>query len=89
MPYGLQVFDASGGVTVDITDRLTRFHSDYTATIIGGGSSDIAVTGISTDGTWAVTCSQIYFGYEIHPGFVRVFNHYTGLLSGYLQVFRI
>lgn len=91
MAFGLQVFDASGGTVVDITDRLTRFHSDYTLTIPGSSYTDIPITGMDTDGTWVAICTAVSFELdcEVNTGYVRVRNNYAGSLVGYVQVFRL
>ena len=54
MSYGLQVFDASGGVVLDVSDRLTRFYADYSVSITPGQPVYIPVPGMVDDGTWAV-----------------------------------
>ena len=65
MSYGLRVWDASGNIAVDITDRLTRLHSSYSGTASywyteGNFQAHvlrayISVPGLANDGTWFVS----------------------------------
>lgn len=57
MSYGLKVWNSSGTVTLDTTDRVFRFFSSYTVpnatfTEAIGFYSDVYVPGASADGTW-------------------------------------
>lgn len=46
MPAGLQIFDASGNLIVDLTDRLTQFAGS--ATITAGSSGSVSITGMGS-----------------------------------------
>ena len=59
MSYGLQVFDANGGVMVDVVDRLTRIHSVYSVTVPANTSTLYLVAGMTNDGTWAAFVNSI------------------------------
>lgn len=50
MPQGLQCWDASGNLTVDITTRLTRVLGSQT--IASGASGTITHAGFSTGTIW-------------------------------------
>lgn len=54
MAFGLQIFNASGVATVDVSDRLARFHGSYVVSgITADFSTSVSVPGFSpTDGTW-------------------------------------
>lgn len=89
MAYGLEVYDGAGNVVISITDRLTRFHSEYTLTLKYNQSTTITVAGMTSDGTWAVI-SQLYsFAFTINNGSFTVTNKYEGTLTGYIQVYRL
>jgi hypothetical protein len=53
MSYGIRVWDASGNLTLDTTDRLTRFVTSITpGTIAPQATVSYSVPGIVDDGTW-------------------------------------
>ena len=59
MSYGLRVWDASGGIIVDITDRITKLVARYSfsKSLVKGDSlvtHDVSVPGILADGSWFV-----------------------------------
>ena len=85
MSYGLRVWDASGNIIVDITDRITKLvstHSFSKYVVKGGGpvTHDVPVPGILADGSWFVqgttkspqVVNSIFYSYEIMSGIVRV-----------------
>lgn len=78
MSYGLQVFDANGGVVVDVSDRLTRLHSEYAVTISPGQTVFVSVPGMATDGTWAIVHDSLILYYVsitmVASGFTVLFN---------------
>ena len=47
MPQGLQVYDASGNLTLDVTDRITRYLGSFSipAQFDQSGSVTVTVTG--------------------------------------------
>jgi hypothetical protein len=57
MAYGLQIFNASGGVRLDTTDRVVKVHSFYQGVFPAGGGT-ATVTGITgfdiTDESWSI-----------------------------------
>ena len=104
MSYGLKVWDASGNLTLDTTDRLTRFVTSITPGSISVSTTvSYSVPGIVDDGTWflVVTPSwrpsnSVYYS-DIHltitSGFVNVRNINTGFtwtngLGTRIEVFR-
>lgn len=78
MSYGLQVFDASGGAVLDVSDRLTRLHSEYTVTLAPGQTVFVSVPGMNTDGTWAIVYNSFDLNYisitMVTNGFTVLFN---------------
>jgi hypothetical protein len=56
MAHGLQVFNSSGQLTLDVSDRLTRLHSVVNVSVPAYTGSTragtVAITGMTTDGTW-------------------------------------
>lgn len=52
MAYGLQVFDSSGNITLDTSDRLMRPVAQYVGTCPANSSVNLSVPGIVNDGTW-------------------------------------
>jgi hypothetical protein len=54
MAYGLKVYDASGNVRLDTTDREFRYVADYSGLLAANSTVNVTVTGLSTDGTWGV-----------------------------------
>lgn len=49
MPQGLQIWNESGQLILDLTDRLTRVTGD---TYVGGTNSSVAVPGSGTGTIW-------------------------------------
>lgn len=62
MTQGLQVFDASGVIVLDVTDRLTRFIVSGSYQAPTGSSSFptvfVPVPGMANDGTWIAVASS-------------------------------
>lgn len=58
MSQGLRVWNASGVLVLDITDRLTRIHGTYSADVSSLMEVEISVPGCRNDGTWAVFCTN-------------------------------
>ena len=54
MAYGLKVYDASGNVRLDTTDREFRYVANYSGNLAANTTTNITVSGLSTDGTWGV-----------------------------------
>ena len=85
MSHGLRVWDASGNIIVDITDRITKLASTHSFSkylVINDSlvTHDVSVPGISADGSWFVqgitkppqAGSSAFYSYEIMSGIVRV-----------------
>ena len=85
MSYGLRVWNSSGALTLDITDRITRYISTHPFSMRipvdqwnDNYSLDVPVSGITPDGTWFVVGDYEYqsgteeFSYAIFSGYVRV-----------------
>lgn len=53
MPYGLRIWDSSGNLTLDTTDRITRFVTSITpGSIAVNATVSYSVPGLADDGTW-------------------------------------
>ena len=85
MSYGLRVWDASGNIIVDITDRITKLVSTHSfskllVTEVSLVTHDVSVPGILANGSWFVqgttkpphVGSGVFYSYEIMSGIVRV-----------------
>lgn len=59
MSNGLRVWNESGMMTLDVTDRLTRLvHTQYCSFPIGVTSYSFLVPGFLDDGTWGYVVSR-------------------------------
>lgn len=90
MAYGLQVFDSSGNLEVDVSSRLSRYIGSVTfQTALFDFSSEapkpqnINFTGISNDGTWFVGNLPGSIGIQINTGYITVYSTYLSYLEGY------
>ena len=53
MAYGLQIFDSSGNIRLDTSDRFIRYHSTLSGTITQATSPlTLSVSGIANNGSW-------------------------------------
>lgn len=73
MAYGLQVWNSSGTLIVDLTSRLPRLHeSGVTAAIPASGSVIVTVTGLDTGATWYIShvgdSGSTYPSYSVTKG---------------------
>lgn len=92
MAYGLQVWDESGQLVVDYTDRLGRANS----TVVVGGLATrtgitVSVPGFSTDGTWFYcTSTADYAEITAQAGGFYVYNvsYYEPTTSFTIYIFR-
>lgn len=53
-PFGLEIYNASGDLIIDITSRLPRFVATGTLAINAGQSSTVYITGLQNNDTWDV-----------------------------------
>jgi len=93
MAYGLKVYDASGNVRLDTTDREFRYVADYSGNLAAGTTTNITVTGLSNDGTWGVN-EQGNFSWHLDISIsTNTLTVESTASSGstpyYIQVFRI
>jgi hypothetical protein len=78
MPQGLEVYNASGAVSLSFTDRITRFVAQYSVTATSGSFVDITAP-CTTDGTWASFASELdTFSCQVSNGFIRVRTYQSG-----------
>jgi hypothetical protein len=60
MPYGIRIWDASGNLTLDVTDRITRWNNTITLaanSIPINSFVDFSVPGVTLDGTWFISAA--------------------------------
>ena len=90
MSYGLRIWNSSGGLELDITDRITRFFAAYSYSIPAFGSVTVSIPGYSTDGTWFffLTTGAPQVRTENVSGGVRLTNVFNSSISGTLHVLR-
>lgn len=93
MAYGLKIYDASGNIRLDTTDRECRFVGLYTGSVAASSTSNISVTGMSNDGTWGInelSYSNFYLSIAFTSSGFSVTNSNTFNAYSYIvQVFRI
>jgi hypothetical protein len=93
MAYGLKVYDASGNVRLDTTDRECRYVGFYTGSVASSSTSNIAVTGMSNDGTWGInelSYSNFFLSIAFTSSGFSVTNSNNSSAYTYkVQVFRI
>ena len=87
MSYGLRVWDVNGNLTLDITNRLTRIWSTHSFSVAANSSQNIAIPGISTDGTWGVYSP--FIPSRIFSGYVTIYNRASVTQNGTLLVVRL
>ena len=58
MAYGLQIWDASGNVRLDTSDREFRYVAFYTGSVSASSSTNVSVSGLTNDGTWGLNETQ-------------------------------
>lgn len=74
MTYGLRVWDGTGGLMLDVTDRITRFVGTYSFYIAPFQTSvDISVPGASPD-TWFAVSEEAHA--SVISGVVRLTRIY-------------
>ena len=84
MSYGLRVWDASGGILIDVSDRLSRFHSYHSGTstynrvlsverpTVFVNRATISVPGLVNDGSWFLAGVDV--GTAYYRGYYVYFN---------------
>jgi hypothetical protein len=91
MSYGLQVFDSSGGITLDTDDRLMRFYGKVTGSQYCSANVFtiwyIYITGLEPDGNWFIYPTDIWLSwvdqvdmYTIESGRIKIYSY--GLSTG-------
>lgn len=87
MSYGLRVWDSSGALLIDISDRLVRAHGTYTVGSVGGRSTKtISVPGLNpSDGTWfyLVVGAPIFFDIKAISNGLTVYNAYSTTIDSF------
>lgn len=73
MAYGLQVFDSSGNLTLDLSSRISRLFGLYTyASFTTPNAVNVTVPGISNDGTWYAYVADPTLSCIIYAGYVNI-----------------
>lgn len=76
MNFGLRVWDQYGNMTLDMSDRATRFHSKHVVSVPSEGSVTVPITGISSNGTWGFCLwSLLRVSARIVTGGVQITNY--------------
>lgn len=90
MSHGFQVWDASGALQLDISDRITRVHSMHPLYTNYIGSFTVSVPGFSIgDSSWLFYVDNSMFGVTV-SGSVFTISSYTSVVTdGFLIVFRV
>ena len=99
MAYGLQVFNSSGTLVIDVSDRLPRYVSNgLTGSLAYNGFVDVTVTGMTNTDTWivlaimssAISADDPTSGFTVAKGTgsFRLTNTYAANSSFYWWVFR-
>jgi hypothetical protein len=104
MSYGMRIWDASGNLTLDTTDRLTRFVTSITPGTIGPSVTvSYYVPGIADDGTWfwilynsfrsSNTDTRAFIRMTIVPDYIQLLNTngsvaWTNNLNSRLEILR-
>lgn len=90
MSYGLRVWDSSGVLSLEITNRLSRFSSQHAFSFSSGiqQNQSISVPGITTDGTWLAVVSSKGVWVTVNNGSVRLDKLWYAAVSGVLLVFK-
>ena len=78
MSYGLKVWNSSGVLTLDVSDRTARFVGSYTIPSIAiNGSYTLNISGFAV-GTWFFSANHPYNVYLI-PGSGKITLYHTNL----------
>lgn len=73
MAYGIKVWDSSGNVTLDVTDRLTREYG--TGSVYWEAfqvNNTITIPGITNDGTWFIKTTSVITDINSSTGVVTL-----------------
>ena len=93
MSYGLRVWNSSGIMLVDVSDRLVRAHGVYDVGVVNAKSTKtISVPGLNiSDGTWfyIVEKASLYFNINAISGGFTVYNSYTQSISSVCKIYVI
>ena len=96
MSNGLRIWNSSGQLTLDISERLARYHATITLSSIGPSQTvTIPVAGYNTDGSWF----PIYRNPELFQqlkmtevsgglSFRNLSAYYTAQAGGIIDIFR-
>ena len=99
MSYGLQIFNSSGSLVVDISDRLPRYVSNgLTGSLAYNAYVDVSISGMTNTDTWvvlaimssAISADDPTSGFTIvkGSGSFRITNTYVDSSSFYWWVFK-
>lgn len=90
MSSGLRIRNSSGGIVLDVIDRVSRFHAAFSYNIAAFGSTDIHIPGYTTDGTWFffLLANQPQVSAVNIVGGIRLSNVFNTAAAGTLHVLR-
>lgn len=99
MAYGLQVFNSSGTLVIDVSDRLPRYVSNgLTGSLAYNGYVDVTITGMTNTDSWIVlaimsspvSADDPTSGFTVvkSAGSFRLTNTYVDSSSFYWWVFK-
>jgi|TARA_R110000744_G_scaffold287339_1_gene398503 hypothetical protein len=93
MAYGLQIWDSSGNVRLDTSDRECRYVGFFTGSVGPSSSVTVTVSGMANDGTWGLNelaYSNFYVSVSMGSGQFVISNADQYNSHDYkVQVFRI
>jgi hypothetical protein len=94
MSFGLRVWDTSGNLTLDVTDRITRLIQNIDVYFPDGvGQVNITIPGLDIS-SWAIYSNSSLMIVEAYTGYVACYNGNRSLggtiltLSAKFSVFR-
>jgi hypothetical protein len=91
MSYGLEIYNSNGSLTLSSNSRMSRIHATYSYSLASNSSQDITVTGLSLDGTWAITVVSTSDRIPVvvkQVNNLHITNYWAIALSGEITVFR-
>lgn len=94
MSHGLRVWDSSGQIILDLTDRLGRYNSTITiASLAARSGASYSVPGYALDGTWFLfirSGSTTYLRITENAGSISIFNenYYNRSSDVVIDIFR-
>lgn len=89
MSYGLRIWNAGGSVSLDVIDRITRSILTSTVTLAPDTQIFVAVSGMTTDGTWSIIPPESFVEATVQTGGILVKNHMLDPITTVIEVIRL